>query len=56
MIDHIQWILIRLSHTINMFKYNSIFKLNEFITFRIMLFLYNFLNNNYNINLETFYF
>ena len=56
MIDHIQLILIRLSHTNNMCKYNSIFKLNEFITFRIFLFLYNFLNNNYNINLETFYF
>ena len=38
-----------------MFKYNSILKLNELITFRIILFLYNLLHNNYNINLDTFF-
>ena len=47
--------MIRLSHTNNMFKYNSIFKLNELITFRIILFSYNLLHNNYNINLDTFF-
>ena len=55
MIDQTQLPLIRLSHTNNMFKYNSILKLNELITFRIILFLYNHLHNNYNINLETFF-
>ena len=39
-----------------MFKYNSILKLNELITFRIILFVYNLLHNNYNINLEIFLF
>ena len=43
-------------HTNNMFKYNSILKLNELITFRIILFLYNLLHNNYNINLENILF
>ena len=52
MIDQTQLPLTRLSHTDNMFKYNSIFKLNVLITFRIILFLYNLLHNNYNINLE----
>ena len=52
MIDKSQLPLIRLSHTNNMFKYNSILKLNELISFRIKLFLYNLLHNNYNINLD----
>ena len=47
MIDKYQLPLIRLSHTNNMFKYNSILKLNELVTFRIILFLYNLLHNNY---------
>ena len=55
MIDKSQLPLIRLSHTNNMFKYNSILKLNELISFRIILFLYNLLHNNYNINLDTFF-
>ena len=55
MIDKSQLPLIRLSHTNNMFKYNSILKFNELITFRIILFLYNLLHNNYNINLDTFF-
>ena len=55
MIDKSQLPLIRLSHTNNMFKYNSILKLNELITFRIILFLYNLFHNNYNINLDTFF-
>ena len=54
MIDQTLLPLIRLSHTTNIFKYNSILKLNELITFRIILFLYNILHNNYNITLETF--
>ena len=55
MIDKSQLPLIRLSHINNMFKYNSILKLNELITFRIILFLYNLLHNNYNINPDTFF-
>ena len=38
-----------------MFKYNTILKLNELITFRIILFLYKLLHNNYNINLEKLF-
>ena len=62
MIDQLP--LIRLSYTNKMFKYNYILKLNELITFRIILFLiiyiyyylgYNLLPNNYNINIETFF-
>ena len=53
MIGQTQLPLIRLSHTNNMFKYNYILKLNELITFRIILFVYTLLHNNYNINLET---
>ena len=53
MIDQTQLPLIRLSHTNNMFNYNSILKMNELITFRIILLLYYLLHNNYNINLET---
>ena len=55
MIDKSQLPLIRLSHTNNMFKYNSILKLNGLITFRIILFLYNLLHNNYNISLDTIF-
>ena len=55
MIYQTQLPLIRLSHTNNMFKYNSILKLNEHITFRIIIFLYNLLHYNYNINLETIF-
>ena len=55
MLTYIYIHLIRLSHTNNMFKYNYILKLNELITFRIILFLYNLLHNNYNINLDTFF-
>ena len=45
MIDKSQLPLIRLSHT--KFKYNSILKLNELISFRIILFLYNLLHKIY---------
>ena len=38
-----------------MLKYNSNLKFNELIIFRIRLFVYNLLHNNYNINLETFF-
>ena len=46
MIDQTHLPLIRLPYTNNILKYNSIFKLNELITFRIILFLYNLLHNN----------
>ena len=38
-----------------MFKYNSIFKLNELITFRILLFVNNLLHDNYNVKIERFF-
>ena len=49
MIVQTQLPLIHLSHTTNIFKYNSIFKYNELITFRKILFVYNILHNNYKI-------
>ena len=55
MINQTKLHLIRLSHTNNILKYNSVFKLNELITFRVILFVYKLLYNNYNINLETFF-
>ena len=44
MIDLTQLPLIRLLHTNNIFKYNSILKLIELITFKIILFVYNLLH------------
>ena len=55
MIDQIKLPLIRLSHINNMFKYNSILKLNELITFRLILCFYTSYILTITINLETFF-
>ena len=39
-----------------MFKYNYILKCNELITFKIILFIYNLLHDNYYFTLEAFLF
>ena len=42
--------LIRMSHTTGIFKHNYILKFDDLLISRNILFLYNLINNNYNID------